>query len=84
MTAKDKFIIYNYTPNKISDVELFSFVLECVKQGKISNNNIEYCYITIFGKEDKNVVSFDKTKSGYRINVYNDTELRKQRMIEKI
>lgn len=80
---KEKFIIYNHTPNATSDLELFGLIYECIKQGKISNNNTEYCYVTIFGKENKLYVSFRKSKSGYRIDVYNENELNKQKMGDK-
>lgn len=67
---KDKFIVYNYTPNCIDDLKLFELIYEVIKQGKTSNNNTEYCYITIFNKDF--VVDCRKTKTGYRFNVYSD------------
>jgi len=85
---KDKFIICNYTPNKINDLDLFHYVNECIKQGKISNNNTEYCYVTTFGygTENRIVVSMQKTKYGYRIAVYNENEIKKIKndLVEKV
>lgn len=83
INIKDKFIIYNYTPSCIDDLKLFELIYEVIKQGKISNNNTEYCYFTVFGKENKVCVSFSKSKSGYRIDVYNENEVNKQKMGDK-
>ena len=67
---KNKFIIYNYTPNDISDLKLFELIYRVIQQGKISNNETQYCYLTILDKDL--VVDCRKTKTGYRFNVYND------------
>ena len=67
---KDKFIIYNYTPNEISDLKLFELIYRVVNQGKLSNNESEYCYLTVLDKDF--VVNSTKTKTGYRFDVYND------------
>lgn len=74
INIKDKFIIYNYTPSCIDDLKLFELIYEVIKQGKISNNNTEYCYITTFNKEL--VVDCKKTKTGYRFNVYNENKIK--------
>ena len=81
---KDKFIVYNYTPNKISDLDLFGYVYKTIQLGKISNDDTEYCYVTTFGKEDVNVVSMRKTKYGYRVAVYNENEIKKLKELEKV
>ena len=72
---KDKFIICNYTPNKINDLVLFGYIYKSIEQGKISNDDTEYCYLTSFGKDDRDLVAIRKTKYGYKIDVYNDNEL---------
>lgn len=73
---KNKFIIYNHTPNQINDLQLFELVYDTIKQGYLSNNETEYCYLTIFGKENRNVVSTRKTKTGYRFDIYNDNKMK--------
>lgn len=73
---KDKFIIYNHTPNDINDSRLFSLIYLVISNGKLSNNNTEYCYVTTFKNNDS--VWFRKTKSGYRIDVYNKDTLGKR------
>ena len=85
LKIKNKFIIYNYTPNKITDLDLFYYVNECIKQGKISNDNTEYCYVTPFGygTENRIVVSMQKTKYGYRVAVNNENEIKRLKELEK-
>jgi len=70
---KDKFIIYNHTPNDISDSRLFFLIHRVILNGKISNDNKEYCYATTFDNND--IVWVRKTKNGYRIDVYNEDTL---------
>ena len=42
-----KFIIHNHTTH-YEDYEVFEFILECLKQGLLSNNKTEYCLIFCF------------------------------------
>ena len=35
--------------DNISDLVAISLVKEVIKQGKISNNGTNYCYLTVFG-----------------------------------
>lgn len=65
-----KFIIYNYTEH-YNDDEIFEFILECIGEGLLSNNNTEYCYCIVRQCENWDLV-FDssKTKTGYRFNIY--------------
>ena len=46
-----KFIIDNRT--KLSDIDVMTLITEVVKQGRISNNDKQYCYGTGITIEDK-------------------------------
>ncbi len=73
---KIKFIVRNYTTQDIDDKRLFELAYLVILNGKISNDNTEYCYLTTF--KDGNVVSTRKTKSGYRFDIYNDDRVKKE------
>lgn len=78
---KSKFIIYNHTTNEIDDKRLFELVYLVILNGKLSNNESEYCYLTAF--KDGNTVSTHKTKTGYRFDIYNEDRV-KRCLVEKV
>ncbi len=65
-----KFIIYNHTTH-YEDYEVFEFILECLEQGLLSNNETEYCYIIVRACERWDLVfESSKTKTGYRFDIF--------------
>lgn len=65
-----KFIIHNSTKH-YQDWEIFEFILDCLKEGLLSNNNNEYCYCIVRQCEKWELVFVsNKTKTGYRFDVY--------------
>lgn len=65
-----KFIIHNYTEH-YNDCEIFEFILGCLNEGLLSNNNTEYCYCIVRQCEKWDLVfESNKTKTGYRFNIY--------------
>ena len=65
-----KFIIHNSTKH-YEDWEIFEFILECLKKGLLSNNETEYCYCIVRQCERWELVFVsNKTKTGYRFDVY--------------
>ena len=46
----------------VSDIDALMYVRQVVKKGRISNNNTQYCYCTMFN--DAAEVYADRTKSG--------------------
>ena len=68
----NKFIIHNNTEHYRDD-EIFEFILSCLKEGLLSNNNTEYCYcITRTCENWYLVFNSKKTKTGYRFDVYEE------------
>ena len=73
----NKFIIHNNTKT-FTDSEVFEFILHCINQGLLSNNKTEYCYCTVRQFETKELVcEFNKTKTGYRIDLFEIERKRK-------
>lgn len=59
------------TYDGMSDIEALSYVSSVIKQGKISNENTQYCYITKFRTDKGHTVYADKTKTGtFTFNIF--------------
>ena len=65
-----KLIIENRTKG-LSDYQCLAYVQEVIAQGRISNNDKQYCYLTAFKKVgDKIMVSTDLNKNSDRFVIY--------------
>jgi len=68
-----KLIIENRTLG-LSDFQCLIYVQKVIAQGRISNNNKQYCYLTVF---DKILVTTDFNKKSDRFVVSEDKKLKK-------
>ena len=67
-----KLIIENRTKG-LSDYQCLAYVQEVIAQGRISNNDKQYCYLTAFKKVGgKIMVSTDLNKNSDRFVIYDD------------
>lgn len=65
-----KLIIENKTL-RLSDIECLAYVQKVIAQGRISNNNKQYCYLTTFEESDgKVIVATDLNKNSDRFILY--------------
>ena len=67
-----KLIIENRTKG-LSDYQCLAYVQEVIAQGRISNDDKQYCYLTAFEKVGgKITVSTDLNKNSDRFVIYDD------------
>ena len=64
----EKLIIENRT--KLTWLEVMPYVNAVLEQGKISNNNTQYCRMTTFKDNDKIRISSDKNKKSDRLVIW--------------
>jgi len=67
---KSKFIITNYSD--LTDIEVLEWILEVVKDGRISNNDKQYCYLSCFDYNGKSYqIASDLNKQSDRFRIVN-------------
>ena len=70
-----KLIIENRTKG-LSDYQCLAYVQEVIAQGRISNNDKQYCYLTAFKKVSGEImVSTDLNKKSDRFIICDDNKL---------
>lgn len=67
---KSKIIIHNYT--KFSDFEVIKYVVQVIENGKISNDEKNYCYLTIFKDNIAVIAEKQNKKETYTFKVYKE------------
>lgn len=55
-----KRLIINNKSKTLSDLESLEIVMEVVKGGRVSKDNTQYCYITLFKRKDLEYVVYCK------------------------
>ena len=67
-----KLIIENRT-KRLSDYQCLAYVEKVIAEGRVSNNDKQYCYLTAFGKVGgKIMVATDLNKNSDRFVIYDD------------
>ena len=64
----EKLIIENRT--KFTWLELMPYINAVLEQGKISNDNTQYCYLTKFKNKEDISISSDKNKKSDRLVIW--------------
>ena len=58
-------------------MKFFDFITDCIGMGLLSNKNTEYCYCIVRHYEKWDLVfASNKTKTGYRFDVYEKSKER--------
>jgi len=76
----EKLIIENKTNLNINDV--FTFVYSVISEGRTSNNETQYCYLTVFekyGREFHVVTDLNKKSDKFIIYERSDAKNKKKR-----